>query len=247
VVTGWHRVEAAKKCEWVEIDCTVLDHIEADQAELIEIDENLIRSNLSPAEEAKHLARRKELYEKVHGKAKAKGAHAANEKMGKTNDASDKLSDAFTTDVAKKTGQTERHVRRKLARAETVTAFPGIVRTSLDKGSEIEALAKLPPEKQRSLVEAAQEGEKVSAISERSACDLEDPNTSDHTEEIQLEKISAISERSACDLEDPNTSDHTEEIELGKVIARLRHAQPDNPDTMRVCDALERRLQLTPA
>ena len=183
---------------------------------MIEIDENLIRSNLSPAEEAKHLARRKELYEKVHGKAKAKGAHAANEKMGKTNDASDKLSDAFTTDVAKKTGQTARNIRRKIARSETVTAFPGIVRTSLDKGSEIEALAKLPPEKQRSLVEAAQEGEKVSAITERSACDLEDPKT----------------------------SDDTEEIELAKVIARLRREQPDNSDAMRVCDALERRLKL---
>jgi ParB/RepB/Spo0J family partition protein len=218
LVAGRHRFEAAKKSKWLEIDCTVLDDIEADEAELIEIDENLIRANLSPAEKAVYVARRKELYETVHGKAKAKGAHAANEKMGKTNDAMDILSDAFTTDVAKKTGQTARNVRRIAARSPTVTAFPGIVRTSLDKGSEIDALAKLPPEKQRSLVEAAQRGEKVSAISERIACDLEEPKT----------------------------SADTEEIELGKVIARLRHAQPDNPDTMRVCDALERRLQLTP-
>jgi hypothetical protein len=222
----------------------VLDHIEADQAELIEIDENLIRSNLSPAEEAMHLARRKDLYEKVHGKAKAKGAHAANKKMGRANDATANLPDAFTTDVAKKTGQTARNVRRIAARGKTVTAFPEIVGTSLDKGREIDALAKLPPEKQRSLVEAAQRSEKVSAINERSACDLEDRKTSADTEEIQLEKISAISARSACDLEDLNTSDDTEEIELGNVIARLRRAQPDNPDTMRVCDALERRLKL---
>jgi hypothetical protein len=243
------------------------------------------------------------LYEKVHGKAKARGAHAANEKMGKTNDASDNLSAAFTTELAKKTGQAPRTVRRIAARGKTVNAFPGIDGTSLDKGREIDALAKLPPEKQAGLVEAAQRGEKVSAISKRSACDLETPNTSDDTEEIQLEKVSAISERSACDLEDPKTSDHTEEIqlekvsaisersacdledlktsddteeiqlekvsaisersacdlespntsddteeiELGKVIARLRNAQPDNPDTMRVCDALESRLQLTPA
>jgi ParB/RepB/Spo0J family partition protein len=216
LLAGRHRYEAARKLNWVEINCTVLDDIEADQAELIEIDENLIRANLSPAEEAVYVARRKELYEKVHGKAKAKGAHAANEKMGKTNDASDKLSDAFTTDVAKKTGQTPRNVRRIAARSPTVTAFPGIVRTSLDKGSEIDAMAKLPREKQRSLVEAAQRGEKVSAITERSASDLEDPKT----------------------------SDDTEEIELAKVIARLRREQPDNSDTMRVCDALERRLKL---
>jgi hypothetical protein len=41
----------------------------------------------------------------------------------------------------------------------------------------------------------------------------------------------------------PETSDGTEEIELGKVIARLRRHQPRNPDTMRVCEALERRLK----
>src|SRR5271163_2182709 len=36
--------------------------------------------------------------------------------------------------------------------------------TSLDKGAEIDALAKLPVEKQRSLAEAAKRGEQVSAI-----------------------------------------------------------------------------------
>jgi hypothetical protein len=56
-------------------------------------------------------------------------------------------------------------------------------------------------------------------------------------------KVSAITARSACDPEDPKTSDGTEEIELGKVIARLRRAQPRNADTMRICDALERRLK----
>jgi ParB/RepB/Spo0J family partition protein len=215
LVAGLHRLEAAKKCKWKEISCTVFDDMEADQAELIEIDENLIRSDLSPAEEAMHLTRRKELYEKVHGKSKAKGARAANKKMGKTTDPTDNLSDAFTTDLAKKTGQTARNVRRKVARSKNVAVLSGIVGTSLDKGCQIDALAKLPAEKQRSLAEAAKRGEKVSAIP---------------------------SARSACDLEYPKISDGTEEIELGKVIARVRRAQPHNKDTMLICDALERRL-----
>jgi hypothetical protein len=66
--------------------------------------------DLSPAEEATHLTRRKKLCEKVHGEAKAKGARAANKKMGKANDARDDLSDSFTTDVAKRTCQTARNV-----------------------------------------------------------------------------------------------------------------------------------------
>jgi hypothetical protein len=41
--------------------------------------------------------------------------------------------------------------------------LPEIIGTSLDKGAEIDALAKLPVEKQRSLAEAAKRGEKVSA------------------------------------------------------------------------------------
>src|SRR5271170_5364113 len=164
LVAGLHRLEAAKKLKWQEINCTVFDHMEADEAELAEIDENLIRTNLTPAEEAMHLTRRKELYEKVHGKAKTKGARAANKKMGKKNGATDNLSDAFTTDVAKKTGQTARNVRRKVARSKKVAVLPGIVGTSLDRGREIDALAKLPASEQKSLAEAAKRGENVSAI-----------------------------------------------------------------------------------
>jgi hypothetical protein len=132
-----------------------------------------------------HLTRRKELYEKVHGKAKAKGARAANKKMGKKNDASDNLSDAFSTDVAKKTGQTARNVRRKVARSKKVAVLPKIVGTSLDKGREIDALAKLPAAEQRSLAEAAKKGEKVSAVIALNACDPE-ANMSDGREEIEL-------------------------------------------------------------
>jgi hypothetical protein len=53
----------------------------------------------------------------------------------------------------------------------------------------------------------------------------------------------ADTQPSACGPEDPKTTDGTEEIELGKVIARLRRDQPRNADTMRICDALERRLK----
>jgi hypothetical protein len=57
--------------------------------------------------------------------------------------------------------------------------LPEIIGTSLDKGAEIDALAKLPVEKQRSLAEAAKRGEQVSAISALSACDPEAAKTSD--------------------------------------------------------------------
>jgi hypothetical protein len=61
LVAGFHRFEAAKQLGWQEITCTVFDHMEANEAELAEIDENLIRANLTPAEEAMHLGRRQVL------------------------------------------------------------------------------------------------------------------------------------------------------------------------------------------
>ncbi len=172
---------AAKKLKWPALDCIVLDDVSADQAELVEIDENLVRADLSPAEEAAHLGRRKELYELRHpatkrgsagGRAKAakaKGAKSQNE----TGQA-----DAFIDDTAKKTGKGRSTIARKAARAKVVV-LPEIIGTSLDKGAEIDALAKLPVEKQRSLAEAAKRGEQVSAISALSACDPEAPKTSD--------------------------------------------------------------------
>jgi ParB family chromosome partitioning protein len=73
LIAGWHRLEAARKLGWNSIPAVVADGLDADAAELIEIDENLIRADLTDAERALHLARRKELYEKAHPETK-KGA-----------------------------------------------------------------------------------------------------------------------------------------------------------------------------
>jgi len=100
LVAGLHRLEAAKKLKWKKITCTVFDDMEADEAELVEIDENLIRADLSPAERALQIGRRQKLYEKRHGKAKARGGHASQAAQG--HKANAKLAVAFTKDATKK-------------------------------------------------------------------------------------------------------------------------------------------------
>ena len=67
-------------------------------------------SELTPAERAEHVARRKVLYEALHPEtiAHVAGAHAANRKMG---NASANLAPAFTKATADATGQSERAVR----------------------------------------------------------------------------------------------------------------------------------------
>ena len=74
LIAGHHRFEAARNCGHQTIRAEVYDSLSDDEAELIQIDENLIRANLSDAERILHVARRKELYEKLHPETKHGGA-----------------------------------------------------------------------------------------------------------------------------------------------------------------------------
>jgi len=160
LVAGRHRVEAVRKLGHERIAATILDGLDADAALLAEIDENLVRADLTPAERAAHVGRRKELYEKLHPEAKhggdRKSAKRSSRQVGEANQ-------RFTKDMAEKTGQSERKVQRDVTRAKKVAVLPDIVGTSLDQGQELDALAKLPPDEQRELAEQAKSGEEVSA------------------------------------------------------------------------------------
>ena len=129
-----------------------------------EIDENLIRANLTPAQEAVALSRRKAIYEALHPETKAgvAGAHASNRAQGR--DAADNLSVAFTSATSQATGKDERTIRRAAARGAALgDDLEKIAGTSLDKGVEIDALAKMTPEQRAPIIEAAKSGESVSA------------------------------------------------------------------------------------
>jgi ParB-like chromosome segregation protein Spo0J len=160
LVSGWHRFEAAKLLAWSTIAVTVTD-IDDDEAELAEIDENLIRGELSPAERALHVGRRKELYEKLHPETKHGRAPG---KAGGGKKAKDAKLAAFAEATAAATGQSRRKVERDATRAkQTKIVLEGIVGTSLDKGDQLDALGKLPEPDQEALASAAKAGEKVSA------------------------------------------------------------------------------------
>jgi hypothetical protein len=163
LVAGWHRLEAGRKLGWETIDTCVLDGTDVDEMQIIEIDENLMRAELSTIERALHLAERKELYEKLHPETKATKAGGPGRAKGRlVANIGDELAERFTKDVAKKTDRSERTLQREIARAD----IPGLrdaVGTSLDQGDELDRLAKLPEPEQRGLIERARAGEKVSA------------------------------------------------------------------------------------
>ena len=72
LIAGLHRLEAAKLLGWTEIECTVRG-LEGLQAELAEIDENVVRADLSPVDFGDLLMRRKEIYEMLHPETKNGG------------------------------------------------------------------------------------------------------------------------------------------------------------------------------
>jgi N6-adenosine-specific RNA methylase IME4/ParB-like chromosome segregation protein Spo0J len=163
LVAGWHRLEAVRELGHETIPAVILDGLDADAALIIEIDENLMRAELSPAERAMHVGRRKELYEKLHPETKPTKAGGPGRAKALVANVGDDIAERFTKEAAKRTGKSERTIQREAERANKVTVLTDIVGTSLDEGDELDALAKLPEAEQRKLARRAKTGEKVTA------------------------------------------------------------------------------------
>jgi N6-adenosine-specific RNA methylase IME4 len=164
LVAGRHRLEAVRKLGYQTVAAVILDGADSDRAQLVEIDENLVRADPTPAERAAHQAKRKEIYERLHpdtkaGAAQAKGMNAA---QGRGRQNGDHVG-RYTADAAKKTGKSERSIQREAARGAAIPDVAALAGTSLDKRAELDALARLPPDEQHKLAERAKAGEKVSA------------------------------------------------------------------------------------
>lgn len=160
ILAGHHRYEAcAVVLKWAEVPCVVREEDDL-RAELIMIDENLCRAELSPAQSAYQTARRKEIYEALHPEARAQ-VRQAHIKHGS---ADDNLSPAFTDATAEATGRDKRTIQRDAARGEALgEALKDIAGTPLDKGVELDALAKLDPEQRADAIDKVRRGEIKSA------------------------------------------------------------------------------------
>ena len=78
---GLHRLEACKRLKWIEIPA-VITTLVGPRADLIEVDEDLMQTTLSPTQRATFTKRRKALYEALYpdtakGNAQAKGMRRA--------------------------------------------------------------------------------------------------------------------------------------------------------------------------
>ena len=151
VIAGNHRVSAARALGWTEIDAFLHDGDDI-HAELLEIDENLQRAELSPAQRAVAISRRKELWEVLHPGGNSVPTLGGEQRVG------------FAGDTAKAAGLTKRAINEHVARAAALGPdIHEVVGTSLDKGVELDALKDMPADERRELIERAKAGEAVSA------------------------------------------------------------------------------------
>lgn len=73
LVAGAHRIEAARRLGWGRIEAFVLDDPSPDELALVEVDENLVRAELTPLARGRFAARREELHMKLHPEARHGG------------------------------------------------------------------------------------------------------------------------------------------------------------------------------
>lgn len=139
VVSGRHRVEAARQLMWSEIDAVI---VEADRrrAELMEIDENLVRHELSDAQRAHAHARRRDLMVEL-------GLVSAPGKGGDRRSTANSAVGSYSAEAAKLLGVSQRRVEQDLSRGSKIApdVLAEVQGTKLDKGVVLDELAKTAP------------------------------------------------------------------------------------------------------
>ena len=146
LIAGLHRLEAVKLLEWSEIECTV-SSLEGLQAELAEIDENLVRHDLNYIDEGEQLARRKEIYETLHPETRQ---GMRNGQTSKTETVAVLETKPFAEDTAEKIGVAARTVRSKIQVVKNLTPeVKGLVKEKDIGFKNAVKLSRLEPEQQK--------------------------------------------------------------------------------------------------
>lgn len=149
LIAGAHRLTAFRRLGLAEIPAVVVTASKL-QAQLREIDENLMRRELTPLDRATFLAKRKEVYEALHPET-AHGGDRKSDQVAKSGD----LISRFTAEIAAKLDLSERSVQRAIQRFSRIApdVRDRIATTWLArKGAMLDAIAAQEPALQRAIV-----------------------------------------------------------------------------------------------
>lgn len=170
LVAGYHRLKACSAVGWTEITANIKSLNDL-QAELAELDENLLRNDLTVLERSEQLERRKVIYLELYPETRqglAGGKALAAKKADE--EASEIIS--FAGDIADKTGLSKRTIEQEIQIAKKITTpVKEVIRNTplADSKVELLQLARLKPQQQEIVVNKIVAGESKnlsSAISE---------------------------------------------------------------------------------
>jgi hypothetical protein len=142
LIAGATRLEAIKSLGWKSVECFLLPADDID-AKLWEIDENLARSELTPAEIADHMTRRKKLWAEKQAQVVQVAPPTKPQHQKK-----------FAAETAASTGRDKSTITRAVARGENIApdVLQAVKGTDWDKGVHLDRLAKMEPEEQREAI-----------------------------------------------------------------------------------------------
>ena len=174
LLTGAHRIAAARKLGWTHIEAFLVDDLEDEEVSLLEIDENLCRAELNPIDKAHFFARRKDIYQRLYPETRNGGDRRSLEyrdNITRPNRPSDPEGPddpkrrplSFSEDTAASTPWSPRVIRRYTrigerldpALREALASTP-ISRRTMD----LERIADMKPDKQQDLLKRLQDAER---------------------------------------------------------------------------------------
>jgi ParB family chromosome partitioning protein len=156
LVAGGHRLAAVAQLGWTDVDARI-ENLTADEARLVEIDENLMRRELSALDRAIFLAERKAIYDVLHPETVKPGRRKKESRQTLP-----QFGETFTKHAAERTGLSERALRLSL---ELIKNLHPEARDALrlsdiaDNQSQLLKLAALSPDQQIAAARAVSSGE----------------------------------------------------------------------------------------
>lgn len=161
LIAGYHRYLACKELDQEEVPVRVID--KNINKELVEIDENLIRNNLTILETAQQLLKRKNIYETMYPNSKL-------EVIKRNNFASVYTSKSFTKDMSEKLEKSQRWVQNHIQIAENLSpeSIKQIKNTLLENNFILlQNIAKKEPKEQLKFIQNVLSGNKKKKVSKQ--------------------------------------------------------------------------------
>ena len=160
LVAGAHRLEAVRSLGWTAVDALIVDATH-DELDLIEIDENLVRAELTPLDRARFLDRRKQIYMRIGGGA-ARGGDRKSAAWAGTAAANDARRVSWADDAAERIGLSKRSVQRAVAIGEGLSPIlaEALAGTPIaHREADLFRLAQMPKPEQHETLHLLQQAE----------------------------------------------------------------------------------------